>query len=537
MREKKAPVQLTLFPVGRIQEWYVRFGTGAETAGLSCQRKGSALHVWDPKSIAPCADNITYTEGWVLGRTWLGPQKSGLTINPHRLYFEGKSGIASQKQERELFEGKPPGRSPVSDRIKGCLDLALALREYVEGFEGIPIEIKKIKKSLNENTSFVLGSGAVSHTGNKLSKLLRNNEFLKVPAGFGVVIGTENVKHPSVQRYKKRLETAFQEFGTYINVSAVTLEQLLGRLDELEKGDKRKKSKKCLLLGVPGRLGQPLPDHIDRLLVRMDQKRIFYRLFSLENKELEWSARDQAGSLIQAADGVPYALKLPWPEGIEPPLCLGIDLGHPNSSRRSWLAMSLLDGRGVHLESWRCLQRRDETALPETLQRGLRWVRDVSARKGYRNAGVLVLRDGRLHKGERVETYAEALEGKLTFVEVSKGRNPVMFTPGDFPKPVGPGTACLPKDGVTPFVVTTKPTVKGHIPRTLKINVKEEWDGLELGMDKVIGLLAGLAFSPSLGIRPHALPGPIYWANGIASIGPTNKKFAGQRYTEEILGQ
>ena len=49
-----------------------------------------------------------------------------------------------------------------------------------------------------------------------------------------------------------------------------------------------------------------------------------------------------------------------------------------------------------------------------------------------------------------------------------------------------------------------------------------------LGLGRhVCTLLTGL-LAPSLGMKPHRSPAPIYWANGIAGIKETNCQFRGQ---------
>jgi len=69
------------------------------------------------------------------------------------------------------------------------------------------------------------------------------------------------------------------------------------------------------------------------------------------------------------------------------------------------------------------------------------------------------------------------------------------------------------------------------IPRVLKLQLRDECDGLGLGFDTMTSIVAGLVCAPSLGTKAHALPGPIYWADGIARSAPHTYKFAGQPVT------
>jgi hypothetical protein len=77
--------------------------------------------------------------------------------------------------------------------------------------------------------------------------------------------------------------------------------------------------------------------------------------------------------------------------------------------------------------------------------------------------------------------------------------------------------------------VPVSPRLAGDLARTLKLHMAPDWDGLRLGMDSVSEILTGLSYAPGLGLATHALPGPIYWADGIAAMGETNHQFSGQR--------
>jgi len=46
-------------------------------------------------------------------------------------------------------------------------------------------------------------------------------------------------------------------------------------------------------------------------------------------------------------------------------------------------------------------------------------------------------------------------------------------------------------------------------------------------MDGVLKIATGLCYAPSLGLRCTGSPSPIYWADGYAQIGESNRQFAG----------
>lgn len=236
-------------------------------------------------------------------------------------------------------------------------------------------------------------------------------------------------------------------------------------------------------------------------------------------------ARRWARNLTRQSGRLQFALY-----AIKPPFLLGVDVGHPLDRRESWVAMSLLDHRGVHLESWRCRQQRDETIRPDVLRKGLTWAREAMQRHGAAAPhGVLVLRDGRLHKGETLRQYRAGLNVPLTLVEIDKRRNPEMFVAESRPRPAPAGTEVMVGAGRVRFIAPIPQRKSSDLARVLKLCMAEDADGLGLGFDTVTEIIMGLSYSPSLGLSPHGLPGPIYWADGIAAIGETNHQFSGQK--------
>ena len=254
-----------------------------------------------------------------------------------------------------------------------------------------------------------------------------------------------------------------------------------------------------------------------------------YRLFSYDNPALKWSALDQVGSLLMAAGGMPFQLELPWPDPEHTPYILGVDLGHPIARRDSWVVMSLMDGRGNLIESWRHRQKLDETIEPRVLESGLRWAREKARTHGRRKADFMVIRDGRLHKGERIDTYRRILGKDFTFLELIKYDNPEICIPGPSPSAVPAGFECHVDGDETPYIVPVAPRLANDLARPFKLHMPPYWDGLNLGMETVSAIITGLCYTPGLGLATHALPGPIYWADGIAAIGETNHQFAGQK--------
>jgi hypothetical protein len=287
---------------------------------------------------------------------------------------------------------------------------------------------------------------------------------------------------------------------------------LLKRLTEYEKSPSELKASKVLLIGVVGKRGEPLDAEVGRTLQRLDAASVPYRLFSVGNAQLKWSAFDQLGSLLQAASGIPHKLRLPWVRVDDPPFLLGVDLGHPMRSRDSWATISIVSYEGIHLGSWRARQRRNETFDADLLKSGLSWAKErMQQGSPGRLPGVLVVRDGRLHKHETVEAYSKGLGCPTSFVEFAKYDNPEMFTLDPRPTPVHGGTECLVEGSCTPFIAPISPRLPQDLSRVFKLHMREQDDGLSLGMDRVSNVLIGLSYAPALGLQPHALPAPVYW--------------------------
>ena len=135
------------------------------------------------------------------------------------------------------------------------------------------------------------------------------------------------------------------------------------------------------------------------------------------------------------------------------------------------------------------------------------------------------MRDGRLHTGETVATYRSHLSTKLSFCDLSKRPNVHPFYGGgSLP---APGTAYLPKASATAYFVSAPPVFAGQMSNLQKVHFPQAWDGLGIGLERLVEILIGLSYSPCLGLKPHRSPGPVHWADGFASISTTDCRFRG----------
>ena|GEM_PF-3109957 len=520
---------MTLFKVENLDNWQERIMSATVQGGGMALRKGSGCMLWNPKRITPMRGTLKYVDGVKVVREWLGPKVSALAIIPRRMYFEGESDMPSSKPEWMLVGDTKPALAPPVKRIRACIDFAVWLAAHMPGLDPNPLPISRIRTALHESTRMVFGGGSQGVPGQKASVLLTRHGFHSVPANIRIELIAEDGSNAKVKLYQKLVVDAFRRCKCALNVPTVSCDDMQKRLSGGSAAIEPMRKGYCALVAVTGKKGQPLSKKANALIEALQSACVPFRMFSVDNRSLDWSALDQVGSLLMGAGGIPFALKLPWPANSEPSYILGVDIGHPKATRDSWVVMSLMDHRGVLIESWRYRQERDETIGPAVLQAGLTWARKAArAHNGGQDAVFLVIRDGRLHEGETVSMYRSILGDRMTFVELAKYDNPEMFIPGASPRPAPSGTECMTAESVTPFFVPVNPRLANDLSRTLKIHMAPAWDGLGLGIDKVSEIVTGLSYTPGLGLATHALPGPIYWADGIAAMGEMNHQFAGQ---------
>ena len=140
---------------------------------------------------------------------------------------------------------------------------------------------------------------------------------------------------------------------------------------------------------------------------------------------------------------------------------------------------------------------------------------------------VIIIRDGRLPdksmSNENIDEYKRVLGIKTTIIECRKINNPPILARSNR-KPIGGMNVCVGSENIR--FANFYDGRMGGLPRTFKIVLPDGADSLGWGIDNYVSILCGLSYSPSLGSQPH-LPGPIYWADGIAKTSDTNNQFRG----------
>ena len=146
------------------------------------------------------------------------------------------------------------------------------------------------------------------------------------------------------------------------------------------------------------------------------------------------------------------------------------------------------------------------------------------------SSGVLVIRDGRVPESEDIEAYRRGFDGPVTLVELRKRGNPPLLLGEECQLPKRPTVAWLPEavGGSLGFLVTLPQSAKNEFDGVMKIWMRDEWDGMDLGRERLARILAAQTFTPGLGTNQRRLPAPIYWADGIAGASDDDLRFRGQ---------
>ncbi len=514
-------VRLSLYRLESSEGWEKRIADVISRDGYVVAHGGK---VWLRNERRQLSSGIDYCDGFHVSAVRLGPGFHGLAITPHLYFFEDGAAIPSSKPSWGLL--KEPSRlvsSPLAQRLEKMHRLHSCLVEAGCGVHQDPIDLQESRSDLLDNVRIVAGSRHVEHNvGESMGRILQQNGFQNVPLSFEILLCSPAGNDFRVGQYSRHLTKAFARIRCQCEVKVVSWGDIVHMLESHTDTNANYASPQVLLLGVHGTKGCSLRAAEASALRQLDERGVSYRLFSLENPAMNWSAFDQVSILCEAVHGKAYSVKLPFDDADSPIVFLGLDLGHPLDSKVSWAVATIVDSDGHLLGYWRHRQERDETLRTKTLVAALNWIYLI-LRKRYRGqCKVIVFRDGRLFENERTDLYAQFFGKHHTLVEVIKHPVPLMLV-GNTCAPAG--TVCIPRGSVFSFVLTSRS--KNHTDVNLPLKIRVVYDGLEIGQHGVSQIIAGLSFAPTLGLNPIRSPVPIYWANGLASISETNHQFSG----------
>ena len=163
----------------------------------------------------------------------------------------------------------------------------------------------------------------------------------------------------------------------------------------------------------------------------------------------------------------------------------------------------------------------------------LRRLLDTTAAKvppENRSSGILVIRDGRVFESETVDDYMCELGAPVTLVELRKYGNPPLLLGRDGHLPPAPVVGWLPQvgNGTLGFLVTLPNSARERFDNPLKIWMRDAWDGLRLGPERLAHILYAQTLTPGLGLHRRQLPAPVYWADGMAGASDHDLRFWGE---------
>jgi hypothetical protein len=538
--QKSSPGGLTIFEARDLENWQDRLACIVNRMRFAYAKSKYGLTIWNPKDISNLTYGWNYEAAWRVTREGFGRDKYGLGVKSVRVYFQGNSTEPTAVPENVLskFRYKAPSLPRV--RISHAKEFGVIFGGRFPGLNSDPVCFV-IDDNMTDHTKLVCdGDRAVSIT-EKHWESVRNQGFLRLPLDFEVFVVSEKNTDPVCDEYSGVLANTMDKFGVNGSVSRKSYKDIWELLDKNTNPDSKLKGR-ALLIGLNGQAGDGLSKEEARLMEELECRGIAFRMFSKQNPQLRFSGFNQLSDLILVAGGTPYELSLPWPEDLKRnPFIVGVDLGHPLAGQ-SILCLTLSDSRGNLIKSWRSEQERDETADPSTLIRLLGLAKfEMKRISGREESPVLVIRDGRIHAGENVATYRSHLSKELSFCDLSKRPNAHPFS--EESNLAKAGTAYFPQFSASAYFVSSPPIFEGQMTTLQKVHFPRSWDGLEIGLERLVQILVGLSYSPCLGMRPHKSPGPVHWADGFASISATNCKFRGlgcvesQKRTVKLRGK
>jgi hypothetical protein len=522
-------------------EWQGRAAKQLEHFGWHTSGAGPQLAAWQPVGLKSVAQRLQFVEGIVIGRVWLGgPYGNGaIRIEPRRFYFyQGEDSKPLREREFDLLSGHPvprPNKGAILEQVR----LGLHALASADGFSVIRADETVAADNVLSRTTAIGDAKQLVPLAQDMWRGVAQTGVFRAPATLNLYVVNDPGRPGGgrqAEEYIRFLEQKWRDVTSadgQLMVKRISLDRLLERLEIKQAASPLNDT--VFLLAVSGERGQPLPEPQARVMDLLDQVGQPYRLFSYDNDNLRYSASNQILSVIQAVGGVPYRLQLPFPEPFDDGVLLGIDLGHDRDRRRSAAVASVLGPDGVLLGAVKHFLPLNEALSGKLVARLLNGaLEEAEKRLGRKVTRALVFRDGRVparrprSDQESVEDYVTALGVPTAFVEVRKGGNPPLWVDaGQRIIPAPAGSMLAPLNAEVRFVTCYESIEQSGPPRTFKVTLPKAGDAFGWGLDVYTGIVCGLCYSPSLGVKPH-LPGPIYWADGIAKTSDHDNRFRGQ---------
>lgn len=517
------------------RDWIRVVVDGCEAQGYEVKREWSYLRVWKSDQRSRITNDLEYVEAITILPEYLGTAKGEQYIGliPVRLYFENGSDTPSAKREADLLGAR---RKPPTDSAKiinGIVSLGNTLAK-TGGFKHLRGERPDDDRSLVTMT-VARGAGSMFPLAADMwSPALKNGWRLVVPSVniHFVADGAHPAASPTFSNYQAKLTERWAKAtknGGSLNIKASGLESFLTRARSFGAKPEKLSDNDVVVIAVTGARGDPLPPMQAELMSILDGWGQQYRIVSLTTKKSgDYWLSNHALSILNAV-GVPYSLKLPFPEDFNDGAFFGVDIGHDPEKRLSKIVVTVMSPGGRLIAAVSRSGVIDESISGGLIRYLLQSARDRAEDiRGKKFTKAIVFRDGRLPNNnirktlETAENYVNAMDIPTSLVELRKNQNPPIFRNGEQTIAIG---ACF-NPGMLNIRYATFYDSKVGMANTFKVVTPEGGDALGWGVDAYVKVLCGLCYTPSLGSQPH-LPGPIYWADGFAKTSSKDNRFRG----------
>lgn len=526
----------------RAQDWKSTLAEQLVTHGYVIREKPWGAIAWYESDIRRLDNTTDWVEAVEIRSSWLGRGKEYISVSNKRQYLDRERNIIREAEHLILgpLERPSVNQGELLNGIKRAADFI----ELDDSFEKVKNALQGQALPLFKMTSAVGANNCQYELQQDMWTSIARNGAFQIPESVEIVVVHDSElseKTSMVAKYCDTIERKFWQVNrqsSSIKIHKTHLERILDSVQErIANPADTHFDNRVFLIAITGKKGMPLPSKQLEFLDCLDQLGYQYRLFSYDNKNLTYSASNQLISLIEGAGGVSYRLNLPYPESYENGVFFGVDLGHDAGRGRSNLVVSVVDQYGGYILSVRHCIKLNEAIDKSILVDILNHAKSASEEKlGHPIHRVIILRDGKIpekRKASRFESigdYLNALNCPTSVIEVRKRQNPPLYA--------------LSQAGQASQVFGYKFQAEGTdvqffnayasnfgIPNTFKVVIPNRGDTFGWGIDVFANIIAGLCYSPSLGMKPH-LPGPIYWADGIAKTSETDNRFRGQYVIE-----
>lgn len=508
----------------RTQNWIETVQTSVKRKGYSVERHGPQMDVWNAEHRI---DGGYFADGWQLRRLWLSPRRFAVGVCPHRFYLSTDRSI-DRRPEHEIVDHSQRPKTSLEKRLWDLKQFLDDLREGCGADSNALVRLDTSDTDLLDGVT-LHGTRQAFPADTKPYNVHKRGGFFDSPDKLEVLLCCDDGGSTDhTDDYCQRAQDKFSECGLEATFHSITLERLENRLNEIDQGDAVKRGDVPTLFMLADKQGPP-SDRLRRIMRRLDQYDLpWRRAYVTDNRK--WSVADQLGSLLQASGGHPHSVTLS--EGECLPWSIGIDLSHRRDRGLSRVAVTLIGADGRLMGTWTHDQQVGEDIKPAVLRRLLA-VAMSSVPVSERSSGVLVVRDGRVFESEAVEDYRRGFNGPVTLVELRKRGNPPLLLGEEWQLPKHPTVAWLPEvvGGALGFLVSLPQSAKNEFDGVMKIWMRDEWDGMNIGREHLARILAAQTLTPGLGLHPRRLPASIYWADGIAAASDDDLRFRGQSVT------